>query len=142
MGPIEVIGLALSAATTLSANAAQNKAAKAQEEAGKIRTAGQSIQDRAARRRAAREARIRKAMVLQSSISSGGQGSSGQFGASSAIQSNLGASFASQKSGQLAAEGITKQNQIAANQQTKINNLQGFSKLLGSSLNLYQEWSG
>lgn len=134
---IALASLAVGAASTIAQTVQARKAARAQREAQAVSSASQQIQDRVARRRAVREARVRQAAIQQSAVASGGVGSSGAAGATSALQSNLGAGVANQRSQQLAAEGIGRQNVISANAQTRFDTIGSFGKLVQQGISLF-----
>ena len=140
MGVIELVALAVTAATGIKQAAQARKAARAQREASEISTASQQIQDRAERRKALREARIRRAIIENSAVQSGAEGSSGEFGATSALQSNVGASIANQTSQSLASRGITRQNQIAAEAESRFDQIGAFGGLVNQGLDLWGEY--
>lgn len=139
MGTIELIGLAVTAASTVAQVAQARKSAKAQKEARAQSTAGQMIQDRAERRRAMRDARVRQAMIENSAVTSGAEGSSGEIGATSALNSNLGSSVANQTSQQLTAQGISAANQRAADAQSRFDTIGAFGKVANQGLSLWDE---
>lgn len=111
---VEVIALAVTAASAVNTTVQQRKAAAAQKESGAINTASGEAENIAARRRAAREARIRRGRLRAAAQSTGTSGSSGLAGAESALQSNLGAAIAGQRTQELAARGLTAASQRVA----------------------------
>lgn len=140
MGVIALVGLAVSAATTISQASQARKAARAQREAGEINAAGQAIEDRTARRRALRESRIRRAIIENSAAQSGALGSSGLIGATSALESNTGASIANQESQRLTSEAIGRQNQIAADAESRFDQIGAFGKLVNQGVSLWGDY--
>lgn len=140
MGVIELVGLAVSAATGIAQAAQARKAAKAQREASEISAAGQAVQDRVARRRALRETRIRRAIIENSAAQSGALGSSGVIGATSALESNTGASIANQESQRLTSVAIGRQNQIAAQAESKFDQIGAFGKIVNQGISLWGEY--
>lgn len=139
MGVIELVSLAIRAASTVAQVAQARKAERAQREARAVSSAGQEIQDRAARRRAIREARVRQAIIEQSAVSSNATGSSGEIGATSALQANLGSSIANQESQRLTAEGITAANDRAAQAESRFEQIGAFNKVVQKGLSLWDE---
>lgn len=111
---VEILMLAVSAASAINTVRNQRTEASAQREAGKINTATGEAENIAARRRAAREARIRRGRLRAAAANSGTTGSSGELGASGALTSNLGGAVAAQRSGELSARGLSAANQRAA----------------------------
>lgn len=138
---IALASLAVGAAQTVYQAAQARKAARAQREARDISTAGQTISDRAARRRAVREARIRRAMIESSAVVSNAGGSSGEFGAGSALTANVGASIANQTSDRLGAQGISAANQRSADAQSRFDTAGQFGQLIQGGLSLWDEAS-
>lgn len=139
LGLIAFTSLAVGAASSVAQAAQARKAARAQEEAGEISSAQQEIQDRVERRKVAREARIRRAIIEQSAVTSGAEGSSGELGAKSALDSNVAASFANQSSQRAASQGITRQNQIAADAESRFDTIGAFGGLVQQGLSLWDQ---
>ena len=108
------------------------KAAAAQRTARAISGANEQVKNRHNRRRAAKETRLKQAQVLQSSENSGVSGSSGALGAVGSLQRTFAQASAFQSTNTLAAEGVSTQNQIASNAQTKANNAAGAASLFGA----------
>lgn len=105
--------IAFVAGTAISVDA--NKASqRAQKRASAISNAAQKNAGRAALRTQAREARRERARILQTSENLGTGGSSKEIGASGAIGNQVASSFANVGAQQLAASGITQQNNKAA----------------------------
>lgn len=140
MGFVAIASLAVTAATTIAQMSQARRAAKAQKEASEISGAGQQIQDRVARRRAIREARVRRAMIENSAAQSGGQGSSGESGALSAVGSTLGASVANQSTQARVSQGISVQNQKAAEAETAFDQIGAFGKLANQGLSMWGDY--
>lgn len=113
-----VAAVAFVAGTAISVDA--NKASqRAQKRAGEISSAAQQNEDRAALRAQAREARRERARILQTSENLGTSGSSKEIGASGSIGNQVATSFANVGAQQLAAAGITQQNNKAASANLK-----------------------
>ena len=122
MGVSLVVGL-LSVAVGAVSTAAQikqgNKAAAAEKEARDIQNAHQKNTDTNNRRKDIREARVRRAQILQSAENTGVGASSGQFGATGAINTNLGSANSFRTAGQFAADGVSTQLNNAAQARLK-----------------------
>lgn len=138
---IELLTLAVSAATTIASTVQARKAAKSRKRGQAIANANEEIKNRAARTRAAREERIRRARVVQSAETSGAGTSSGLVGATSALGSNLAAGIARQSSDTLAARGISAANQRASDAEDRGRFFQSLGGLAKSGINLFDEAS-
>lgn len=139
MGVVAILGLAVSAASTIVQAVQGRKAAKARRESQAVQTAGEAIRDRLARRRAAREERVRRARLLQSSEVGGTSGSSGELGASGALRTNSAAGVANQSSQRTVSQGISAANQQAADAQSRAASVGAFADLVQSGLNVWDE---
>lgn len=156
---IAIGGLAAaSAASTVISGRKQKKAierqnqafqeqAEAQREANRIQGNEEAVQSRISRRRLAREERRRRAAVVQSATASGVQDSSAFGGASSAIGTSFGQSFARQTQSANSVLGINAANQRAADAATRagiagfdqrqaVANNQFFQELFGTGINI------
>lgn len=118
---VETVGLivaAVGAAATAYGTTEQRKAAKkrasAEKESQAVISAQQKQEQAEQRRQAIREQRIRQAQIEQSAANVGSSGSSGELGAISGTQTVTGSNIAFGQSTALAAQGVTRQNQIAA----------------------------
>lgn len=136
MGVVELLSLAVSAGSAIARRNQARKAAAATNEANAVSTATGEINNRLARRRAAREERLRRARLKQSASNYGVSGSSGEFGALSALQANSQTNLANQNANEVAARGISAANQRAANAQTSIERISAFEGLAQRGLSL------
>lgn len=103
-------------AIQVDANKASQRASKRRSQ---ISTASQQNADRAALREQAREARKQRARVLQASENLGSSGASREAGAISSLTQQQAQSFANVSAQQLAAAGISTENQKIADANTK-----------------------
>lgn len=138
---LELVGLAITAATTVAGVAQARKAQAAQKESNEISSAMGQIQDRAAKRKALRDARIRRAMITNSAVQSGAEGSSGELGAISALESNTGAAIGNLTGQQIATAGISRANQKAADAESAFDRIGMFGEAAQKGLNLWDSWT-
>lgn len=105
------VATAVSAAATVYSTRKQEElagqAADERRKARRIQNSTEKVKNRSERRRAAREERIRRARLISTAENSGGAGSSGLVGATSALGSNFGAAVANQRFEELANRGIS-----------------------------------
>lgn len=112
-------------AITIDANKASQRASK---RAAETKTASQKNADAAALRQQAREARRERAKIVQISENLGTSGSSGEIGATGSISGQVASSFANVSSQQMAAAGITAEQNKAADANLKA----GYGQVLSS----------
>lgn len=136
---IELLTLAVTAATTIASTVQARKAAKSRKRAQAISNASEEIQNRTARRRAAREERIRRARLVQSAETSGAENSSGLVGATSALGSNLAAGIANQSSQRRGAQAISAANQKATDAEDRGRFFNSLGSLAKSGLDFFEE---
>lgn len=141
MGIISLLSLVVGVAGAAAQRAEARKAAAAQTEARNVTAASQKNEDRLAARRNAREERIRRSRLIASAEAAGANGSSGLSGAISSIGSDFGAAFAGQQAQSVAADGITKQNQLYANASQKYDEIGAFTSLVQKGLDIWDEAS-
>lgn len=151
MGIGAVLGLAIKGVGLISkrraqrrANSVSNAAAvetkRLREEGRAVSNATETNRNAVSRRAAAKEARLRRARIVNSSANSGTTGSSGEIGATSAINASFGAAVAQQQADILAAKGLTNINDNIANiqgdAQNKINSIESKFNQFSGFLNL------
>ena len=127
--PLALIGLAVSAVSTIAKVGQERKRVAADKEARAIGSANEELRNRAARRKAVREERIRRGRLQQVSVNTGVAGSSGEIGATSALQASVGRNIAFQEQETRAAQGISTQKQKSAEAQSAINRFDAFNNL-------------
>lgn len=137
---IEVLLFAASAVTTVASINQQKKAARAAATGRAIQTANSEYNNRLARRRAAKEARIRRGRIAQMSENYGTAGSSGELGAQSALQSNLGARLGEQQANILAVKGVQGAYDRQASYMSKANQYQALGGLFGAAYDTFNSW--
>jgi hypothetical protein len=136
---IGAVAAAASVATGVMAMSNARKAARERKEANAIAGANQKNEAAASRRKAAREARIRRAMILQQSENAGlGIGGSGTQGAVSAVGTNLASNMSQSRQQGVAAEGINRRNQRAADYDFKSAQWGAFGNMFNSALGGFQ----
>jgi hypothetical protein len=140
MGIVSLLQLAVTAGGVLAQRAQARKATQAQTESNSITQATQFNQDAINRRRLAREERIKRGRLTALSENSTGGLSSGEFGSVSSIGADFAASFANQQGQQVASEGISKQNQLFSDAQTKYDNIGAFTDMVTKGLDLWKEY--
>ena len=131
---IALLGLAVSAVSTIKQVGAERKRVAAETEARDIGSANEELRNRAARRKGVREERIRRGRLQQISVNTGVAGSSGEIGATSALQASVGRNIAFQEQETRAAQGISRQNQRSADAQSSINRTRAFEDLFQTGL--------
>ena len=109
-----VVGATAAVVGTAVSLDASRDAAEASKERGQVASASQKNRDAAAIRQQAREERIRRAKIAQVSVATGTSGSSREFGATSALQTQFSASAGNVAGQQKTAEGISGLNQDIA----------------------------
>jgi hypothetical protein len=134
-----VASLATGAASTIAQRAQARRAARSQRTANAIQGAQQTVENNLARRRAAREERVRRGRLIAASENTGASGSSGEFGALSALSTNTGAAISEQRGQELAARGITAANQSFANAQSRFETIGAFAGVVQQGLNLFSD---
>ncbi len=137
---LEVIALAVTAASTVASVVQARKASKARKEGLAVQGAGEAIRDRAAKRRAAREERVRRARLIQSSTTGGTTGSSGESGALSSLGAGFATSRAEQSGQTNVAQGITAASQREASATSRAQTFQAIGNLAVGSVDLWNEW--
>lgn len=115
---LALVGLALSAVSTVVQIDAASDAASAQRESAAIQTATQESQNRISRRQQIRKERVRRAQIEQASQNIGAAGSSSEAGALASGQGNLAFNTAFTRGQTLAARGIGRQNERISEAQT------------------------
>lgn len=136
---IGAVAAAASVATGVASYMSARKAGKERKEANEIANANQKNEAAASRRKAAREARIRRAMILQQSENAGlGIGGSGTQGAVGVVGTNLGSNIAQSQQQSVAAQGINKRNQRAADYDFKSAQWGAFGNMFQSALGGFQ----
>lgn len=118
---IASVALATTAASGYMQYQAAGEAADAQREGQAISGAQQQIQQRRSQRQSVREERIRRAQIMQASESTGVAGSSSEAGALGALGTMSATNRANVQGGTLAAQGITRASQRAADAQQSSN---------------------
>ncbi|NOQ73243.1 MAG: hypothetical protein GQ574_14645 [Crocinitomix sp.] len=137
--PAALIGLAITAVGTIASVSAEKKRASAEREARSISSANENLRNTAAKRKAVREERIRRSRVQQISVNTGVAGSSGEIGATSALSASVGRNIAFQEQETKAAQGISAQNQKAANANSSIANIRAFTNLFQAGVGAGEE---
>lgn len=130
------VGAASATYGTIEARKAGKKQAGAQKEASEISAAQQKQAEMEQRREQVRQQRIRVAQVEQSASNAGAGGSSGELGAVSGVNTITGSNIAFGQSTTLAAQGISKQNQRAADAGLSSQINQGIAGIGFSAVNL------
>lgn len=88
--------------------AGQAKAASAQREAGRVSAASQKVEDASRLRQQARQARIQRARIAAAAEASGAGESSAEFGAISALQTQVASNVARVSGQQKTTEALTR----------------------------------
>lgn len=127
-----VVGAATTAYTVQKQEELAGQAADERKEARKIQQASEQVKNRSDRRRAAREERIRRARLISTAENSGGAGSSGIVGATSALGANFGAAVADQRFQTLANKGISRALQNESDLLRDAEEVGNFGKLVTS----------
>jgi hypothetical protein len=136
---IGAVAAAASVATGVASYSAARKASKERKEANEIASANQKNEAAASRRKAAREARIRRAMILQQSENAGlGIGGSGTQGAIGVVGTNFASNAAQSQQQSVAAQGINRRNQRAADYDFKSAQWGAFGNMFNSALSGFQ----
>jgi len=133
-----LLSLAVNAVSTIASMGADAQRASAEREARKIGSANEQLRNRDARRKAIREERVRRQQIAQASVNTGVSGSSGEIGSAAALASSVGRNIAFQQQETLAAQGISKQNQKAANAKTTMNNISSLTDLFQTGIDTYE----
>jgi len=131
-----ILQLAIGGATTISTIRSGKKIQKAQKESNAISTASETFRNRLARRQTAKITRLRRARIIASSAATGTAGSSGELGAISALGASAGGSLGQQQADILAAKGLTRTSQQAANAESSALRAQAFGRLALNSIDL------
>lgn len=139
---IELLIGAVTAAVSVVSGIGQMKAAKAankeRKEANNVANANQKNEAAASRRKAVREARVRRAMILQQSENAGlGTGGSGTQGAIGVVGTNLGSANSQAQGQTVAAEGINRRNQRAADYDFKAAQWGAFGNIFSSAISAF-----
>lgn len=129
MGVQAVIAAAavVGAGASVQSGQRQKAANKAQQKQADARAAAE-------RRRMVREERIRRSQVINASTQTGGQGSSGEFGALAGITSQTGANLAQSYQQQTLSQSASKYLQGAAN----FNTLGNVASTVGSTASMFK----
>jgi len=132
--PVALIGLAITAVSTIAKVGQEKKRVAAETEARDITSANEELRNRAARRKAVREERIRRQRIRQVSVTTGVSGSAGEIGAISALAASVGRNIAFQEQETRAAQGVSVQQQRAATAQSNITRIKAFENLFQQGL--------
>lgn len=133
---VAAVGAVTTVAGTIEQNRAGKKSAAAQKEAADISGAQQKNQEMEQRRQQVREQRIRTAQIQQSASNTGVAGSSGELGSIAALNTSTGSNIAFSKGATLASEGISAQNQNAADASMRGQLAGSIGQLGGSMISL------
>lgn len=125
----QAVGIIVSVAVGVGQFIQGRKAAKAQREAGRIADANEKNRNLSERRKAARQERVRRASLFASSENTGATGSS-LSGALAGLSQSLNMGIAEQESNAVAAQGISRQNDIIAKAQTTSSALSAFGSIV------------
>jgi hypothetical protein len=135
---IGAVAAAASVATGVASYSAARKASKERREANEIANANQKNEAAASRRKAAREARVRRAMILQQSENAGlGTGGSGTQGAVGVVGTNFGSAVGLAQQQSVAAQGINRRNQRAADYDFKSQAWGAFGNMFNTALGAF-----
>lgn len=104
------IGLAYGIYQNEEARKDSRKAARAQEEANRVQTAQQQVQDIAKRRQTIREERVRRAQILNLAQQQGVAGSSGAVGAVGSLSTSVASQGAAIRAQQNTANAVSALN--------------------------------
>lgn len=126
--------LAVGVISGASASAAQKQSATAQKQANAIQMAQTRVTALEERRKLLREERIRRALLAQGSINAGTGGSSGEFGAVSAMGTNVGGIVSAASGATAANEGINMWNQKAINFDNKAREILSWGQVFQSGI--------
>ena len=126
--------LLVMAVSTFAQIKQEKKRAAAETEARDITSANEQLRNRAARRKAVREERIRRRRIQQVSVNTGVAGSSGEIGAQAALSASVGRNIAFQTQETKAAQGISAQNQRAADATSAITRIRAFEGLFQAGI--------
>lgn len=129
-----VVGIAGAMA---SADAAK-QSTTAQKEAKDIQVAQGKVQTLESRRQKLREERIRRARIIATSENTGTGSSSGAIGSVGALQTNLSGMVASASGESKANNGISRQNQIAADADQNARTISGFTGAIQGGLSSFK----
>ena len=140
MGLIAILSLVTTAASAVAQHRAGKKAAAARTESNNIATANEKNQDRLNRRKLARKERIARAQIANTAEAKGSSGSSGELGALSGLSANVGSSVANQSAQRTTAEGISFQQQVAANAEQQGRNAKLFGQLINTGLDTFEAY--
>lgn len=112
-----ILGISAVASTAFGVVGAvqAQRAAKEEEKARDTAEARDENRRREQLRQRVREERIKRAQIVQGAYNAGSAQSSGQIGATGALQSSLGGVFSFSRSEAKASQGINRANQNAAN---------------------------
>lgn len=133
---VAAVGAAATAYGTVENQRANKKRASAEEEARDIQSAQQKQEEMEKRRQQIREQRVRQAQIEQSAANAGSSGSSGELGAVSGTQTITGSNIAFGQSTAMAAQGISRQSQVAADAALDSQIAQGIASLGGQAMSL------
>lgn len=133
---VAAVGAAAAAYGTVESQRANKKRAGAEEEARNVQAAQQKQEEMEKRRQQIREQRVRQAQIEQSAANAGSSGSSGELGAVSGTQTITGSNIAFGQSTALASQGISRQNQVAADAALDVSINQGIASLGGQAMSL------
>ena len=142
MGLISILSFVTTAASAVAQHRAGKKAERARTESNNIATANEKNQDRMARRELARKERIARAQIANTAEARGSSQSSGELGALAGLAANVDSSVANQSAQRTTAEGISFQQQIAANADQQARNAKLFGQLINTGLDVYEEYTG
>lgn len=134
-----ILTLGITAAAAINTARNEEKSLEAQKEGQEIRTASGENSNRVARRRAAREARINRARLKAASSATGTSGSSGFFGASSAITANQGSAVAAQRDQEIAARGLSAVNQRIADAESNSRIFNAYAGVAIKGLDMFED---
>lgn len=121
---------------------AAEAAAAAQKERERIESVRASVSAQKERRQQLREARLRRAQVLATAANSGALGASTVSSALGGINTQFGANIGAINEAQGFGQAIGTQNEIAADQQTEINRLEGKSRVVDANTQLFKTVGG
>lgn len=141
MGVIEILSLAVGAATGIAQAVQARKATKARRESAAVQTAGEGIRDKLARRRAAKEERIRRARLIQASSTGGTSGSSGEVGATSALGANFASGVAQQSAQRGVAKGISAANEKEASAVSRAKTFGAIGDFAQTGLSMWDDYN-
>lgn len=133
---VAAVGAAAATYGTIESQKAAKNQGRAQKEASEISAAQQKNEEARQRREQIRQQRIRIAQVEQGAASAGVSGSSGEAGAVGGIQTVTGDNISFGKGTALAAQGISAQNQRAADAGLSAQINQGIAGIGFNAVNL------